>query len=58
VTAQLEQGHRKLIFTGPVELVGFGWGVEKQVLKVTVLLEYFDLESDTIDNAAQLPWGL
>ena len=58
MTAQLEQGHRKLIFTDLVELVGFGWGLKKQVLKVTVLLEYFDLESDTIDNAAQLPWGL
>ena len=40
---QTLQGHRKLIFTGLVELVGLGWGVEKQVFKVTVLLEYFDL---------------
>ena len=46
------QGRRKLIFIGPVKLVGLGWGLEKQVFKVTVLLEYFDL---TIDNAAQLP---
>jgi len=30
------QGHKKLIFTGLVELVGLGWGAEKQVL-----LEYF-----------------
>jgi len=27
------QGRRKLIFTGPVELVGLGWGFEKQVLR-------------------------
>ena len=39
----LGQRRRKLIFTGPVELVGLGWGVEKQVFKVTVLLEYIDL---------------
>ena len=45
----MPQGHRKLIFIGPVELVGLGWGFEKQVFEVTVLLE---------DNAAQLPWGL
>ena len=37
------QGRRKLIFTGPVELVGLGWGFEKQVFKVIVLLKYFDL---------------
>jgi len=32
-----------LIFTGPVELVNLGWGLEKRVFKVTVLLEYFVL---------------
>jgi len=36
-------GRRKLIFTGLVELAGLGWGFEKQVFKVTVLLDYFDL---------------
>ena len=36
-------GCRKLIFTGPIELVGLRWGFKKQVFKLTVLLEYFDL---------------
>ena len=40
---RLIQGRRKLIFTGPGELAGLGWGFEKQVFEVTVLLEYFDL---------------
>ena len=51
----LFQGRRKLIFTGPAELVGLGWGFEKQVFKVTSIRVF---RSDRIDNAAQLPWGL
>jgi len=27
------QGHGKLIFTGPVELVGLGWGLESKFLR-------------------------
>jgi len=52
------QGRRKLIFTGPAELVGLGWGFEKQVFKVTVLLEYFDLTGLIMQPGASSKMGL